>query len=230
MKPDSSPKGGERSSQDAKEAEWRNPGPFRGRPDGPDGPDGTGESANDETPRRKVLCFADPAHPRTLARCPGFVDGSLPARPDRLALVRRTASTIEGDEFKAARDRIRRIQLGLGPNDPLPEEDDETPEMVSTCRPFSLFLSFTLSCWRGFEAANVVVVDAHGKVQPKKRLVRRSSSTSWAPQSPAELSGEVLPDCHWGEWQEPWSIAVVFGGQWIGVAVEILTNHVFPNA
>ena len=24
--------------------------------------------------------------------------------------------------FKAARERIRRIQLGLGPNDPLPEE------------------------------------------------------------------------------------------------------------
>lgn len=63
-----------------------------------------------------------------LRRCPGFVEGSLPARSHRLALLRRTASTIEGDEFKAARDRIRRIQLGLGPSDPLPEEDDDTPE------------------------------------------------------------------------------------------------------
>ena len=40
----------------------------------------------------------------------------------------RHASTIEGNEFKAARDRIRRIQLGLSPDDPLPEEDDESVE------------------------------------------------------------------------------------------------------
>eukprot|EP00930_Biecheleria_cincta_P102003 TRINITY_DN93666_c0_g1_i1.p1 TRINITY_DN93666_c0_g1~~TRINITY_DN93666_c0_g1_i1.p1 ORF type:complete len:250 (+),score=55.83 TRINITY_DN93666_c0_g1_i1:23-751(+) len=40
------------------------------------------------------------------------------------------------DEFRAARDKIRRIQLGLGPNDPLPEEGAEVaeaaPEEAST--------------------------------------------------------------------------------------------------
>lgn len=40
------------------------------------------------------------------------------SRRGRLARL----AVVEGDEFKAARDRIRRIQLGLGPNDPLPEE------------------------------------------------------------------------------------------------------------
>mmetsp|Transcript_1272 Transcript_1272/g.1730 ORF Transcript_1272/g.1730 Transcript_1272/m.1730 type:complete len:233 (-) Transcript_1272:58-756(-) len=59
-------------------------------------------------------------------RQPSFVDGPLPVRSQ--SNVIRHASTIEGDEFKAARDRIRRIQLGLGPNDPLPEEDDEIVE------------------------------------------------------------------------------------------------------
>lgn len=78
-----------------------------------------------------ALILLIPVAAAFLRQCPGFVDGSwesLPARSHRLALVRRTASTIEGDEFKAARDRIRRIQLGLGPNDPLPEEDDDAPE------------------------------------------------------------------------------------------------------
>jgi len=40
----------------------------------------------------------------------------------------RAAAGTEGDEFKAARDRIRRIQLGLGPNEPLPEDEAEAAE------------------------------------------------------------------------------------------------------
>mmetsp|Transcript_68228 Transcript_68228/g.127346 ORF Transcript_68228/g.127346 Transcript_68228/m.127346 type:complete len:255 (+) Transcript_68228:65-829(+) len=44
--------------------------------------------------------------------------------------VARHAQSYSGDEFQAARDRIRRIQLGLGPNDPLPPEDGgEEPYM-----------------------------------------------------------------------------------------------------
>eukprot|EP00434_Breviolum_minutum_P033658 symbB.v1.2.029783.t1/scaffold3297.1/size59542/2 len=61
-------------------------------------------------------------------RCPGFVDASLVAARSRRNAMIRHASTIEGNEFKAARDRIRRIQLGLSPDDPLPEEDDESVE------------------------------------------------------------------------------------------------------
>ncbi|CAE7581282.1 unnamed protein product [Symbiodinium pilosum] len=52
----------------------------------------------------------------------------LPSGRGREARTPRLATTIEGDEFKAARERIRRIQLGLGPNDPLPEEDEEPAE------------------------------------------------------------------------------------------------------
>eukprot|EP00418_Pyrodinium_bahamense_P082855 CAMPEP_0179071022 /NCGR_PEP_ID=MMETSP0796-20121207/31319_1 /TAXON_ID=73915 /ORGANISM="Pyrodinium bahamense, Strain pbaha01" /LENGTH=257 /DNA_ID=CAMNT_0020768127 /DNA_START=41 /DNA_END=814 /DNA_ORIENTATION=- len=43
------------------------------------------------------------------------------------SVARAAVGSVEGDEFKAARDRIRRIQLGLGPDDPLPE-DGEEPE------------------------------------------------------------------------------------------------------
>lgn len=42
--------------------------------------------------------------------------------------VARRAAGAEGDEFKAARDRIRRIQLGLGPDEPLPEEEGDEEE------------------------------------------------------------------------------------------------------
>mmetsp|Transcript_91304 Transcript_91304/g.164868 ORF Transcript_91304/g.164868 Transcript_91304/m.164868 type:complete len:281 (+) Transcript_91304:60-902(+) len=37
-------------------------------------------------------------------------------------IVRTAISSVEGEEFVKARDRIRRIQLGLGKDDPLPEE------------------------------------------------------------------------------------------------------------
>lgn len=47
------------------------------------------------------------------------------------------ASALEGDEFKAARDRIRRIQLGLGPDDPLPEEGAAVPDVVPDVVPKS---------------------------------------------------------------------------------------------
>mmetsp|Transcript_76680 Transcript_76680/g.242451 ORF Transcript_76680/g.242451 Transcript_76680/m.242451 type:complete len:257 (+) Transcript_76680:48-818(+) len=71
------------------------------------------------------------------AHCLGFAGSLQAARLRRAPPVLRGARTarsaspsIEGDEFKAARDRIRRIQLGLGPNDPLPEEEAEEEEAV----------------------------------------------------------------------------------------------------
>lgn len=58
---------------------------------------------------------------------------------------------------------------------------------------------------------------------------RRSSSTSWAPESPAEeLSGEVLPDCHWGEWQDPWSISPLLEGPVGGSQGNIPTQPTQP--
>merc|ERR1712032_998017 len=39
-------------------------------------------------------------------------------------------ASVEGEEFKQARERIRRIQLGLGPDDPLPEDEQESSEEV----------------------------------------------------------------------------------------------------
>ncbi|CAE7555279.1 unnamed protein product [Symbiodinium sp. CCMP2592] len=64
------------------------------------------------------------------ARASGAFCGGLQLLSGRGRETRtlRLATTIEGDEFKAARERIRRIQLGLGPNDPLPEEDEEDAE------------------------------------------------------------------------------------------------------
>eukprot|EP00440_Ansanella_granifera_P071921 gb/GFBE01078049.1/.p1 GENE.gb/GFBE01078049.1/~~gb/GFBE01078049.1/.p1 ORF type:complete len:251 (+),score=72.26 gb/GFBE01078049.1/:1-753(+) len=57
----------------------------------------------------------------------GFVGCHAAAASGRSSRSRRQAVSNESDEFKAARERIRRIQLGLGPNDPLPE-DGEAPE------------------------------------------------------------------------------------------------------
>jgi len=60
---------------------------------------------------------------------------SHPAAPQLRAQqwrVVRSAQSYSGDEFQAARDRIRRIQLGLGPNDPLPPEEDMEAPPVAT--------------------------------------------------------------------------------------------------
>lgn len=46
------------------------------------------------------------------------------ASPVSSSLARR-AKAVEGDEFDAARERIRRIQLGLSDSDPLPPEENE---------------------------------------------------------------------------------------------------------
>ncbi|CAK0823895.1 unnamed protein product [Prorocentrum cordatum] len=56
----------------------------------------------------------------------GFVGGAQPAAGARPGVRHRLRAgrVTEGDEFQAARDRIRRIQLGLGPDDPLPPEDE----------------------------------------------------------------------------------------------------------
>jgi len=57
------------------------------------------------------------------------VAGSLPRcgagapRPlDRIRTAR--SAVVEGDEFRAAKERIRRIQLGLSDDEPLPEEEE----------------------------------------------------------------------------------------------------------
>jgi len=66
----------------------------------------------------------------------GFTTPPASMRPVRVwHRISRKAGSAEGEEFRAARERIRRIQLGLGPNDPLPEDDQEldaTPEKPAT--------------------------------------------------------------------------------------------------
>jgi len=61
-----------------------------------------------------------------------LVDFAVPAvrtRPVQgLTRITRKASATEGEEFRKARERIRRIQLGLGPDEPLPEDDADIPE------------------------------------------------------------------------------------------------------
>lgn len=50
--------------------------------------------------------------------------------------VRAAAPTpVETDEFKAARERIRRIQLGLRPDEPLPKEDGDEGEQEPSVLP-----------------------------------------------------------------------------------------------
>jgi len=56
--------------------------------------------------------------------------GDLRGRARLLAEKKPTAAGVTNDDFVAARDRIRRIQLGLGPNDPMPAEGMEAPEPV----------------------------------------------------------------------------------------------------
>jgi len=73
-------------------------------------------------PHAARRCFASPAT-RGAGGRRGLARTGRAAKPS-------PASTIQGDEFKAARDKIRRIQLGLGPNDPLPSDGDEDEEEV----------------------------------------------------------------------------------------------------
>eukprot|EP00913_Durusdinium_trenchii_P011841 g11123.t1 len=143
-------------------------------------------------------------------RCLSFAGGVAARAPSAMI---RYASTIEGDEFKAARDRIRRIQLGLGPNDPLPEEDDDEAEaslgkgrsgspnrfgpstVAWMIRPFRLgFFTFLGFFDRPSEAATYAI-DAHGH---SRALMRQEATNRQASLE----EGDPDNDCVWGDWQE----------------------------
>mmetsp|Transcript_19371 Transcript_19371/g.45038 ORF Transcript_19371/g.45038 Transcript_19371/m.45038 type:complete len:251 (+) Transcript_19371:68-820(+) len=91
----------------------------------------------------------------------------------RYRKVARRAQSYSGDEFQAARDRIRRIQLGLGPNDPLPPEDsgeepymqNVTEEEVSKSNTTATGVQDAVDAYAGTEKDMLEMADVEGSTK-----------------------------------------------------------------
>lgn len=108
-------------------------------------------------------------------------------------LVARRAGTLEGDEFKAARERIRRIQLGLGPNDPLPPEDGGEEEAQPDAVPSAPEGKGELDLAEGKAPAEPVVAAVTGDVKTED-----AAETAAASDTEGEEEFEAVADAYAG--------------------------------